>query len=78
MPFQIDTTEPTDARQLVSKTCGPLEKSLLAPVYEREFNRDESEVAVYLDGEEALAWWHRNVARTQYGIQGWEKGKDLY
>ena len=75
MPFQIDTTEPVDARQLVSGNGGPLEKSLFAPVYESEFNRDESEVAVYLDGEEALTWWHRNVARTQYGIQGWKKGK---
>ena len=75
MPFQIDTTEPSGARQLVSKTGGPLEKSLFSPVYESEFNRDEREVAVYLDGEKALSWWHRNVARTQYGIQGWRKGK---
>jgi type III restriction enzyme len=38
-------------------------------------NSDERDVAVYLDGEEALTWWHRNVARTQYGIQGWKKYK---
>ena len=75
MPLQIDTTEPADARQLVSGNGGPLVKSLFAPVYKSEFNPDESEVAVYLDGEEALTWWHRNVARTQYGIQGWKKGK---
>ena len=75
MPFQIDTTEPPDGRQLVSRNGGPLERSLFAPVYEGEFNRDERDVAVYLDGEEALTWWHRNVARTQYGIQGWRRGK---
>ena len=75
MPSQIDTTEPRNARQLVNSNGGPLEKSLFTPVYESEFNRDENEVAVYLDGEEALTWWHRNVARTQYGIQGWRKGK---
>ena len=75
MPFQIDTTEPVNARQLVSKTGGPLEKSLFAPVYESELNRDEREIAVYLDGEDALTWWHRNVARAQYGIQGWRKGR---
>ena len=75
MPFQIDTTEPTGARQLVNANGGPLEKSLFAPVYESEFNHAEREVAVYLDGEEALTWWHRNVARVQYGIQGWKKGK---
>ena len=75
MPFQIDTTEPVNAPQLVSKTGGPLEKSLFASVYESEFNSDEREIAIYLDAEEALTWWHRNVARSQYGIQGWRKGK---
>ena len=75
MPSQIDTTEPPNAHQLVSGNGGPLQKSLFASVYESEFNRDEREVAVYLDGDQALTWWHRNVARTQYGIQGWKKGK---
>ncbi len=75
MPVEVDTTEAPDARQLVSGGGGPLQKSLFAPVYESEFNRAEREVAVYLDGEETLTWWHRNVARTQYGIQGWRKGK---
>ena len=42
---------------------------------ECEFNRNEREVAVYLDGEEVLTWRHRNVPRTQYGIQGWKKGE---
>ena len=37
--------------------------------------KDEREVAVYLDGEQALTWWHRNVARKQYSIQGWKKGR---
>ena len=75
MPFEIDTTEPINAPQLVSRTGAALEKSLFSPVYSNELNNDEREVAVYLDGEEALTWWHRNVARTQYGIQGWKKGK---
>ena len=75
MPFAVETTEPDTARQLLSKTGGPLEKSLFAPVYENELNSEEREVAVYLDGEKALAWWHRNVARTQYGLQGWKKAK---
>jgi type III restriction enzyme len=75
MPFSIDTTEPEDAPQLPSRTGLPLEKSLFAPVYQNELNKDERDVAVYLDGEKALAWWHRNVARTQYGVQGWRKAK---
>ena len=75
MPFEVDTTEPINAPQLVGNTGYALEKSLFAPVYSNELNSDEREVAVYLDGEEALNWWHRNVARSQYGIQGWKKGK---
>ena len=75
MPFNIETLEPENARQLLSKTGGPLEKSLFAPVYENDLNSEEREVAVYLDGEQALSWWHRNVARTQYGIQGWKRAK---
>lgn len=75
MPFSVETTEPENARQLLNRAGGPLEKSLFAPVYEAELNGDERDVAVYLDGEKTLAWWHRNVARTQYGIQGWKKAK---
>jgi type III restriction enzyme len=75
MPFLVETTEAENARQVLSKTGGPLGKSLFAPVYEAELNADERDVAVYLDGEAALAWWHRNVARTQYGVQGWRKAK---
>ena len=75
MPDIMETTEPEGARQILSRTGGPLEKSLFAPVYEAELNNDERDVAVYLDGEAALSWWHRNVARNQYGIQGWKKAK---
>lgn len=75
MPMTIQTTEPENGRQLLNRAGGPLEKSLFSPVYENELNGDERDVAVYLDGERALLWWHRNVARTQYGIQGWKRAK---
>jgi len=75
MPFTVETTEPETARQLVGKSGGPLERSLFAPVFENEFNGDERDVAIYLDGEKALVWWHRNVARAQYGMQGWRRAK---
>jgi len=75
MPFHMDTTAATNAPQLLNATGGPLEKSLFVPVYQQDLNADEREVAVYLDGESALTWWHRNVARSQYGIQGWQDRK---
>ncbi len=75
MPFDSDTTESESARQLLNSSGGPLQSSLFSPVYESELNGDEREVAVYLDGEMALHWWHRNVARSEYGIQGWRRAK---
>ena len=75
MPHVAETNELQGARQLVNKEGGPIEKSLFAPVYESEFNSAESDVAVHLDGDAALTWWHRNVARAQYGIQGWRRHK---
>ena len=65
------------ATSFLTQSGGPLQRSLFDPVYRSELNNDEQDVAVYLDGEAAVTWWHRNVARTQYGIQGWRKQKDL-
>ena len=75
MPFETETTEPEDAPRLINKRGVPAEKSLFSEVYRSEFNSAERDVAVYLDGAAALTWWHRNVARTQYGIQGWKRQK---
>ncbi len=74
MPWDAETTQPTGARQLLNRNGGPLERSLFAPLYEADFSsQDERDVAVYLDGEAALQWWHRNVARSQYALQGWRR-----
>jgi len=73
MPFETETFEPEGSDQLLGKNGGPLEKSLFSPLYKNDFNRDERNVAVYLDGENTLKWWHRNVARSQYSIQGWRR-----
>ena len=75
MPFETETTQPENARQLLSRTGGPLQRSLFSPVYEDDFNGDEGDVAIYLDGDAALTWWYRNVARSQYAVQGWRKAK---
>ena len=72
MPFRTETSAPSNAPQLLSGSGGALQKSLFVPVYQQDLNADERDVAVYLDRELALTWWHRNVARTQYGLQGWQ------
>ena len=75
MPLEMETTQPESADVLTGRYGFPVEKSLFAPMYKADFNGDEREVAVYLDGEEALVWWHRNVARSQFSIQGWKRAK---
>jgi type III restriction enzyme len=75
LPFTIDTNEPANARQVLNPNGGALVKSLFAPIYENELNKDEQAVAGYLDDENTLKWWHRNVARRQYGLQGWKRAK---
>ena len=74
MPDEMLTSLPDSARQLVGENGGALEKSLFMPVYEAELNGDEQNVAVYLDNQDTLKWWHRNVARQHYGLQGWKRG----
>lgn len=76
MPFEAETYETEGAPQLIGKSGGPLDRSLFTPIYQNDFSsQDERDIAVYLDGEKALRWWHRNVARMQYAIQGWKREK---
>lgn len=51
------------------------EKSLFVPATEDGLNSLERNVACYVDGKAATHWWFRNVARSQYGLQGWRKHK---
>lgn len=51
------------------------EKTLFVPATEDGMNGLERNVACYLDSKAATHWWFRNVARSQYGLQGWRKHK---
>ncbi|MFN9727130.1 MAG: DEAD/DEAH box helicase [Acidovorax sp.] len=74
MPMEAETYEPEGAEQLAGKDGLPLTKSIFSPVYKGDFsNPDERDIAVYLDGEAALRWWHRNVARSNFHVQGWKR-----
>jgi type III restriction enzyme len=53
-----------------------VEKSLFAPALAALTDSGlERDVACYLDSQAALQWWHRNVAKAQYGLQGWKRNK---
>lgn len=76
MPFELETDRPENACKLARLNGNPIQKSVFAPVFEDDFNRDEMEFACYLDEEAALRWWHRNVAKAgHYALQGWRRNK---
>lgn len=74
-PDHIWTSAAETAAPLLGKTHGALERSLFLPVYASELNKDETKVAVYLDAEAVIKWWHRNgTERGSYALRGWRKG----
>lgn len=75
MPDEMTTQRAPNSQELRRKDGEIVEKSLFEPTYKDELNNYEQNVACYLDGEEALRWWHRNVAQRQYALQGWRKNK---
>ncbi|HUP93202.1 MAG TPA: DEAD/DEAH box helicase family protein [Solimonas sp.] len=73
LPRQLTTGHPEGAPPLMRPDEKLTEKSLFSPVYQADFNKPEAEFACYLDAEAALTWWHRNVAKVGYGVQGWRR-----
>ncbi|WP_106640872.1 DEAD/DEAH box helicase family protein [Allosphingosinicella vermicomposti] len=74
-PDHIWTSAPDNAPQVPSKSGGALERSLFLPVYASDLNDDEKHVAVYLDAEAVIKWWHRNgTDRGSYALRGWRRG----
>ena len=63
-------------QNLLTKYGKPVQLSLFEPMYEYPSDNElEKNFAHFLDGEKALQWWHRVVARQQgeYYVQGWNK-----
>ncbi|MFN7520668.1 MAG: DEAD/DEAH box helicase family protein [Lysobacteraceae bacterium] len=76
LPFEQAIDAPGALVSLQRPDRRPVEKSLLEPALRlSDINDFEAEFAGYLDSRSALEWWHRNVAKTQYGLQGWRRNK---
>ena len=75
MPFTIETSLPIWASVLAGQDGTPVGKSVFLPFYEGDLNTEERGVAVMLDGDGAIQWWHRNVALSGYGLPGWQRGR---
>jgi type III restriction enzyme len=63
------------AKSLVRKDNLPIRKSLFDYVPDENVNDLEKSVAIYLDEQENLLWWYRNMSRQDYHIQGWKRHK---
>lgn len=82
---RADYEIPAEFIQMISGRPKPLarddgnvaQKSLFEPALEAlvEGNEFERDFACYIDSQSALQWWHRNVAKAQYGLQGWKRHK---
>lgn len=58
----------------LNKSSGEqLERSLFDYVPEEDFNETEKKVAWYLEEQERMFFWYRNVPKEDYGVQGWRK-----
>ncbi|MCA3027332.1 MAG: DEAD/DEAH box helicase family protein [Rhodocyclaceae bacterium] len=77
LPHELEIELPSKPRPLIRENdAKPVDKSLFEPFYETMAgNEFEAKFACYLDSAEAVTWWHRNVARAHYGLQGWKRNK---
>lgn len=62
-------------KQLVRNDNTPIQRSLFDYVPEENINDLEKSVAIYLDEQEKLLWWYRNMSRQDYHIQGWKRNR---
>ena len=58
---------------LPRETNDPLQLGLFEKYSESDFTSLEKSAAWWLDEKDVIKWWHRIVARKEYGLQGWKK-----
>ncbi len=61
--------------RLNKKSGAPLERSLFDIVPADDYNEMEKSVAWYLDDQDKLLFWFRNIPKRGYGVQGWRRNK---
>lgn len=49
--------------------------NLFEKIPQEEMNELETKVASYLDSQEKLFFWYRNLDRKDYFVQGWKRGR---
>lgn len=71
--LELDVTD--EDKQLRRKGGESLEKSLFSPVYQKQVNGLEKDVAWYLDADKAVRWWHRIAVHQDWHLQGWQRSR---
>jgi type III restriction enzyme len=66
---------PPGSRRATREDGSQLVMSLFEHVPVEELNSLESKVATYLDIQEKLFFWYRNLDRKDYFVQGWKRGR---
>ncbi|HEC02946.1 MAG TPA: restriction endonuclease subunit R [Phycisphaerales bacterium] len=61
--------------KLTKQTGEQLERTLFDFVPEEDFNETEKKVAWYLEEQERLFFWYRNIPKQDYSVQGWRRHK---
>ena len=75
IPKSITTTESVNSQLLRRDNNQKIQKDLFESTYVNDLNQYEQMVACFLDGNQAIDWWYRNVAKKNYSLQGWKKYK---
>lgn len=75
--YKLPTTNKikSTSRPLLNREWQQPQLSLFDFVPEEDFNETEKSVALYLDEQDKLLFWYRNIAKSDYPIQGWKKQK---
>lgn len=64
------------AKKIRREDDSDLERNLFDPCYQGELNGLELKVACFVDRQEAVAWWYKNLVRgSAYGLQGWRRNR---
>ena len=73
--YKIHVASGDDKAPLLHTIGTQLERSLYETAFKKHVNGFEKDVALYLDGNDAVKWWWRIAARRDWGLQGWMKNK---
>ncbi len=72
--YKLPKQKKTHPPRLNKANGDHLEKSLFDYVCRDDFDSDlERQIACYLDDQDKLFFWYRNVPKQDYGVQGWRK-----